>query len=575
MKIRLERDVLGIRPLWYVHQDGLHYSEDKNELEKKGFINIKELNPRKVLIYDKEKDMIEFKAKRFFSIRPEHKKSFEKIVKELTGLVVNAVARRIPDKKFGILFSGGVDSTLIALICKELGVDFTCYTAAIEDRGMKQAEDLVYSEKAAKELGLKLNVKKVSLKQAEKYLKDVVKLIDEPSVVKAGVGLTLYLACEEARKDGIKFVFSGLGSEEIFAGYERHRISGNVNEECLAGLKQMHERDLYRDYVITKHHKMQLLVPFLDPGLVDYSLKIPGKHKIKNGVSKFILRKVAECLGLNKEFAERKKRAAQYGSRTDRAILRLAKRNGFRYKSDYLRDLLQRNKARIGVLFSSGKDSTYSAYIMMKNHYPVECLINVKSRNPYSYMFHTPGVELVKLQAEAMGLPLVSVESKGEKEKELKDLEEALRIAKNKYKLSGVSTGALYSNYQRERIERICRKLKLKVFSPLWHMNQEDEMREIVDEGFEIIFMSVAAEGLDKGWIGKKIGSEDIDKLVELNKKVGLNIAGEGGEFESLVLDAPCFRKKIVIKKKEIVVEGKHNAKLVVKKAVLKEKKVM
>ncbi len=148
----------------------------------------------------------------------------------------------------------------------------------------------------------------------------------------------------------------------------------------------------------------------------------------------------------------------------------------------------------------------------------------------------------------------------------------ALILAKKEHRIDGVVTGALYSNYQRERIESIADSLGLKIFSPLWHMDQEMEMRNIIDAGFKIILSSVAAEGLNKTWLGRELGHKDVDKLVALNKKIGLNIAGEGGEFESLVVDGPMFKKKIQIVDAKIISDSQINAKYNIKKAKMMDK---
>lgn len=230
-----------------------------------------------------------------------------------------------------------------------------------------------------------------------------------------------------------------------------------------------------------------------------------------------------------------------------------------------------KNPLKIAVLLSGGKDSIFAAYKVSKEHELV-CLITIKSENPDSYMFHTPNIDLVELQAEAIGLPLITQTTKGEKEVELKDLKQAIKKAKELYKIEGIVTGALFSNYQKERIENICKELSLKSISPLWHMDQELEMRTIIKNNFKIIFSSIAAYGFNKDWLGKTITDQDIDKLVELNKKYQINIAGEGGEFESLVLDCPLFKKQIEILDSEIIEETDNTAKLTVKEAKLKTK---
>ncbi|MBR9676568.1 diphthine--ammonia ligase [Candidatus Woesearchaeota archaeon] len=501
-------------------------------------------------------------------ILPENKKSKELIKKELAGLIANAVAKRVPNTKIGVLFSGGIDSVLIAKILQDLRVDFTCYTAALTEPNLKVSEDLIWAKKAANQLGFKLKINTITLKDVPKHIKKIIQTIDDASVVKVGVALPLYLACETAKKDGVKTVFSGLGSEEIFAGYERHDKSKNINKECLTGLKTMDERDLKRDFAITKAHNQCVSAPLLDEELIDYALKIPSKYKIVREHKKVILREVAqETFQIPKALAWRPKRAAQYGSGFDKAITKLAKKNGFKYKADYLNSFLPKQK--YGALFSSGKDSTYALYLAQQK-YDVNCLITIKSSNPDSYMFHTPNINLTSLQAKALGIPLIEQKTSGKKESELKDLKTVLQRAKKEYQLEGIITGALFSNYQRERIEKIASELNLKVYSPLWHKDQATEMREVINTGFKIIFSSIAAYGLDKSWLGRVITLEDVTKLEELNKKIGINIAGEGGEFESLVLNGPNFKKELSIKESEIIEEDENTAKLIVKKAVLR-----
>ncbi len=226
---------------------------------------------------------------------------------------------------------------------------------------------------------------------------------------------------------------------------------------------------------------------------------------------------------------------------------------------------------KLGALISTGKDSLFAMYKAGKDN-EITCLITVQSSNPDSYMFHTPSVELAKYQAEALELPLVMVQTKGEKEKELEDLKKAIVEAKEKYGIEGVTTGALFSQYQKERIEKICAELGIKAVSPLWHMEQYKEMKELIKAGFEFIFTKVAAEGLDKSFLGKVIGTEQLEELRLLNEKTKFNIAGEGGEFESLVLDMPLFKKKLVIEESEVKEIDKNTAELVIKKVKLVDK---
>ena len=570
-QVILTRDLIGEKPIWFSHSDGFAFASEKKALEKIGFNNAIELNPRKILFYHIKNNRIDFLERDFFKIIPEITSAKGEIINQLIVLLENSIKKRIPDRKFGVLFSGGIDSTIIALILKRLHCNFTCYTAVLDSNSIKEAEDLGYSKKAAKSLGLNLKILKFKEKDVEKYLKKIVPLVEDTNVVKVGVALPFYVACQEAKKDGCKVIFSGLGSEEIFAGYDRHKKSNNINKECISGLLKMYERDTYRDDVITMNNNLELRLPFLDIGLIKYALRIPEKYKIQGERTKIILREAASKLGLIKEISERKKKAAQYGSNSHKIIKQISKKEGFEFISDYLRQFYPKHNLRLGALVSSGKDSLYAMYVMQRQNYKISCMITLKSKNLDSYMFHTPTTDLVKLQSEASGIPFIEHETEGEKEKELNDLKKALQKAKEAFNIDGIITGALFSNYQRERIEKVADSLGLKVFSPLWHIDQETEIREIINQGFKFIITKVAAEGLDKTWLSKVITNQDVDKLLKLNQKAGLNIAFEGGEAETLVLDCPLFKKQIKIEQSEIKKDG-IVATLIIKKAALVNK---
>ncbi|MBT7903717.1 diphthine--ammonia ligase [Candidatus Woesearchaeota archaeon] len=571
-KIYLARDLIGIKPLWYSPVKKFSFSSEKKALEKIGYVNVLELNPRKILIYDLSTQKISFKEREYFKIEPELQSSFEEIQKKVDDLLHKAILKRVPNKKFALLFSGGIDSTIIAWILKQKGYEFDCYTTVFEDPALKEPEDLFYAKKIAAQIGLNLKIIKIKIGDVEKYLKKIVPLIEDSNVVKVGVALTFFAACEQASKDGNKVIFSGLGSEEIFAGYNRHKQSQNVNNECLSGLIKIYERDLYRDDVITMFNHLELRLPLLDCNLAEYALKIPAKYKICEGHEKFVLRSVALKLGLSEEFVYRRKKAAQYGSNLHKALIKLTKKNGFKLKSEYLRQFYPEHNVNLGALISSGKDGIYAAWTMLRQNYKLGCFITIKSENSESFMFHYPAIDLVKLQAESMNVPLIIQETKGEKEKELDDLKTALILAKEKYGIQGVVSGALFSNYQRKRIETICDCLGLKIFSPLWHINQEVEMKQILDSGFKFMMTRVAAEGLDESWLGREIYYSDVDKLAEFDSKFGFNVAGEGGEFESLMLDGPIFEKSIKIIKSRKEMEAKNCGDLIVEKAELVDK---
>ena len=201
---------------------------------------------------------------------------------------------------------------------------------------------------------------------------------------------------------------------------------------------------------------------------------------------------------------------------------------------------------KVAVLFSGGKDSTMAVYNALKSGEDVRYLLAMKSANDESYMFHVPNIHLTDLLAEAMDIPIISVETDGIKEEELKDLRHAFENLKS-LGIEAIYTGALYSTYQKSRIERLADEVGIKAVSPYWHVDELEYMREIVSLGFEVIISGVAAYGLDEKWLGRRIDDACIDELLKLNEKVGLNLAFEGGEAETLVLDGPIFKKRVKI----------------------------
>jgi len=201
----------------------------------------------------------------------------------------------------------------------------------------------------------------------------------------------------------------------------------------------------------------------------------------------------------------------------------------------------------IAVLYSGGKDSNLAAYRARQQGHAIRCLVTIIPLSPESYMFHYPNARYTALQAKAMGLPLLTKETAGRKEEELEDLKEALVEAKIEHRIEGVFVGAVESNYQKSRVEKLCRVTGLECFSPLWKNNPESLLRETLRLGFATIITSVSAQGLDESWLGRQIDLKAVEELKELNIRYGVSIAFEGGEGETFVLDGPLFNQRVEI----------------------------
>jgi diphthine-ammonia ligase len=209
-------------------------------------------------------------------------------------------------------------------------------------------------------------------------------------------------------------------------------------------------------------------------------------------------------------------------------------------------------------LFSGGKDSSWALYRALERDLPVERLVTVHPAGD-SFMYHVPATELASLAAESIGIPLVDVrpedfeadadptEDSGERgDRELEPLERALfDLSEDLGGIGGLTAGAVESSYQTSRIEAMCERLDAELFAPLWQEDPRELADEMLEAGFEIRIVRVAAYGLDESWLGRTLDTEAIADLETLNEEYGVHILGEGGEFETLVTDAPHMDRPI------------------------------
>jgi ABC transporter with metal-binding/Fe-S-binding domain ATP-binding protein len=223
---------------------------------------------------------------------------------------------------------------------------------------------------------------------------------------------------------------------------------------------------------------------------------------------------------------------------------------------------------KLAALCSGGKDSTYALWLALRQGHELVHLVAMQPAREDSWMFHHPNIHLMDLFSECVGLPLVKAETSGVKEQELEDLKETLRPLE----VEGVVSGAIASTYQKSRINRICKELGLKSLTPLWGREPLELLEEMLAAGFEIIVTSVSAEGFHEEWLGRKIDRGCLEDLRKLQEKFGVNPSGEGGEYESLVLDAPFFRRRIEPLKLERIWQG-DSGHLIVSRARLGEKR--
>jgi ABC transporter with metal-binding/Fe-S-binding domain ATP-binding protein len=231
-------------------------------------------------------------------------------------------------------------------------------------------------------------------------------------------------------------------------------------------------------------------------------------------------------------------------------------------------------KERVAILLSGGKDSVY-AFHKAKAKYNVDTAIIMLPKNPASWMWHAINARYAVVVARALGIKnVIRKITAGEKETELKDLEQVLKHAKE-HGIKAIVAGAIASKYQKERLEQVAKKLRLKLYAPLWQKKwQEDQyayMKSLLAYGIKFIIVAIACEGIDKHYLGKVIEEKDLQELYKASKKYGFNLSFEGGEAETLAIDGPLFKYSLKVSG-EVIKQGAFEWIYKIKK-IVKEKK--
>lgn len=201
---------------------------------------------------------------------------------------------------------------------------------------------------------------------------------------------------------------------------------------------------------------------------------------------------------------------------------------------------------RCVALLSGGKDSVMAVDVARQHGWSVDVALMMRPAEDDAWMFHTPNLDVVRGVADRLGMDLVEVAARPDPKEEVEDLEAAIAQVKESHGIDGIVSGALASEYQRTRIDRIGHKLQIKSFAPLWHKDPATYMEHLTKPGYDIRFSRVAADGIPNDWAGQRLDADKLDAMKAMRTRP--HIAGEGGEFETLVLDAPCYSKPIEVK---------------------------
>ncbi len=212
---------------------------------------------------------------------------------------------------------------------------------------------------------------------------------------------------------------------------------------------------------------------------------------------------------------------------------------------------------KLAALFSGGKDSTFAIYQARQEGHDIACLVTIFPLSDESQFLHYPNLTMTRLQAQSMKLPQLSSHTVSDDTTiEISELEFLLGQAKQVFGIEGIVHGGILSEFQKNHFEDTCKKLNLKIISPLWGMDQKQYMKKLIQLNFKYIITSVSSDGLDDSWLGREITTNDVDTLEKLSLKHGFNLSFEGGEAESLVLGCPLFSSPLKIIKSNKIWDG-------------------
>jgi ABC transporter with metal-binding/Fe-S-binding domain ATP-binding protein len=221
---------------------------------------------------------------------------------------------------------------------------------------------------------------------------------------------------------------------------------------------------------------------------------------------------------------------------------------------------------RVCCLFSGGKDSAYALHRMLLSGFEVPVLLTIRSKDPDSWLYHTPGLEVSHLFEGITGIPTEIIISPHEKEKEQIVLTEALKKLKKKYDLDAICSGALLSDFQRMKFSHAAMDAGMISYTPIWRKDGWRYMRELNEIGFNYILVSFSSPGFTESDLGIPVDENMLKRFFKISRKWGSHPAFEGGEAETMILGGPLFPGEMKVKG-NVVREGEFNARFVIEEA--------
>jgi asparagine synthase (glutamine-hydrolysing) len=323
------RDLMGTTPLYYGKNETVSaVASERKALWTIGIEDTKSFPPGTLALIRGHD--FKFQPIKIITQPPLKRIEMQTATKQLKTLLLESMKKRVSDiKKAAVAFSGGLDSSLVATLAKNCGVEIQLITV-----GLGEQRELHHAEASANALELPLQIQTYTQEDVEQTLPKVLWLIEEPDVMKAGVAIPIFWTAETASKLGFRILLAGQGADEIFGGYHRYLKDYAAGIEAFRGsmyhdVITCHEKNFQRDNQACSFHKVELRLPFADQDVVNFSLSLPVNLKIESpedDLRKRVLRRTAQSLGMPQFIVNKTKKAIQYATGVNKALRRLARR---------------------------------------------------------------------------------------------------------------------------------------------------------------------------------------------------------------------------------------------------------
>jgi asparagine synthase (glutamine-hydrolysing) len=331
-KIIVGRDMFGTNPLYYGENDTTcALASEQKALWTLGVRNVKSFPPGHLALISAQG--FSFKPIKTVTQPPQEDLDMKTAAKRLQNLLLESMTKRVSDlEKVAVAFSGGVDSSVIAVLAKNCGINVQLVSVGLENQ-----PEVAFAETAAEALELPLHLKTYTISDVEQVFPKVLWLIEEPNTVKVSIAIPFYWTAENASKLGCNVLLAGQGGDELFGGYQRYLKDYSqfgveaVQNNMFRDLAKSYETNFQRDTQVCSFHKVELRLPFVDRDVVHFALGLPLSLKIDSAedqLRKRVLRQVAQNLGIPMFMANKTKKAIQYTTGVNKAIKKLAKKKG-------------------------------------------------------------------------------------------------------------------------------------------------------------------------------------------------------------------------------------------------------